>query len=117
MLQVLEIKDILQDQTKGYIIEGEIKKICIKTKQSLSNVKVHIETEDKEVLFSDYVDAGKVVYPKAIQIINNVVVKQDIFLFGTLFIKISDMIEQQKIDSIKIIIDKSETLRNTAGTF
>ena len=117
MLQKLPIRDILQDITKGILIEGEIKKICIKTKQKLANVKVHIETEDNEVLFSDFVESGQVIYPKVIQIINNVIVKQDIFSFGPVFIKITGMLEEQRIDSIDFIIDKAEVLRDTTGGF
>lgn len=117
MLQILPIKDILQDFSKGFMMEGEIKKICIKTKQDLSNVRIHIETADKEVLLSDFIGTGKVIYPKVIETINNVVMTHNVVSFGLVGIRVTGMEEQQRIDEIRFIIDGTDALRDTGSGF
>ena len=73
MLRKLKQTQIIVDNVYGFEIQGIIKKINIKTKQDLSNVRVQIETEDNEILFNDNVFNGAIIYPKN--------VKDDVKLF------------------------------------
>ena len=105
MIQRIKWTDILQDQEKGFKVEGEIKKICIKTKEDLSNVFINIRTSDYEQLFSGYVKEGQIIYPRIVVNEENVISTHDVIVFGAVGIQISGMQEGQRVDEILIFYD------------
>lgn len=113
MLQKLKLSQLIINEVRAFLIEGEILKVIVRSKKDLSHVKLHIETEDNELIYSGYITPKLCIYPKNISVVNNVVCTNNIILMGRLYFKWEGLEEGDVIDSIEVIIDKAPENRHT----